>query len=83
MNAVAKTSYSHSPKICLLGLVKDLVPSIAEGTHPGFLLFYAKRTSALEKAHFSLHSLPEAASELQIIPVSGHLQQQKLSQKIY
>lgn len=46
INSVVGTSISPSPKICLLGLVEDLVPTVAERTLIGLLLFYAKKAIA-------------------------------------
>lgn len=36
-----------SPKVCLLGLVEDQVPSLADRPLSGLLLFYARKTITL------------------------------------
>lgn len=47
INDVAQTHLPLEPRVCLLGLVNDLAPSVAEGTFLGLSIFYALKSIAM------------------------------------
>ena len=57
VNELFSISIVPSPRICLLGLVEDLVPRVAERTLLGLLLFYARKSIILCWKHKAPPSL--------------------------
>lgn len=73
--AVAQTTFTPSPRICLLGLADDLVSTNAEKNTPRLVIILRQKShnTALEKV-FLFHPFLEALSELRFASLPGYLQ---------